>query len=512
MAGRDEIRLDITADPDPAVVAAKYVAKMMEKLEEEEVKVRVDADTSGAEKGLDRTKAKVKETDESVGKLGNTSDQSRSVLANMVGNSTQDLGELGGVAGSAGVAIGQIGEYAADGNIALKNLAATAIPLLAVAIAVKGITKEMERNAKAKAFDKERVEEWTDALKEGATAAEAITDSFREAGKVEVNVGGHVLDLTKALEHAGLTAEEFTRLTLSSAEEVDAWGESMRAAGVESNTVAILVAAAKESFDEVAASEDAAATNAEVFADRQAEVREALDRTREATERATTAQHEWLDEQLAAVDASFAHHDALRDFEAAVRDSEAAMADGSSTIYDLEAAWRSERQAALDAAGAAARLAEEQAAQAGATLTAEERLDALNTSLLESARQATPQARAQIEQYLAEVNGIPPAKATEIVANADTAAAARELDEAANPGQKPRPAWIEAGVDNASLQRARAAFDQALGGWGGFSVSPTNITVNAPQGMSADAVIAAATRYARRNGGTLLTARRGRRR
>ena len=39
---------------------------------------------------------------------------SRSVLANMVGNATQDLGALGGVAGSAGVAIGQMGEYMAD--------------------------------------------------------------------------------------------------------------------------------------------------------------------------------------------------------------------------------------------------------------------------------------------------------------------------------------------------------------------------------------------------------------
>ena len=37
-----------------------------------------------------------------------------SVLANMVGNATQDVGALAGVAGSAGVAIGQMGEYMAD--------------------------------------------------------------------------------------------------------------------------------------------------------------------------------------------------------------------------------------------------------------------------------------------------------------------------------------------------------------------------------------------------------------
>ena len=37
-------------------------------------------------------------------------------MANLVGNSSQDLGELGGVAGTAGVAIGQLGEYAVDGG------------------------------------------------------------------------------------------------------------------------------------------------------------------------------------------------------------------------------------------------------------------------------------------------------------------------------------------------------------------------------------------------------------
>ena len=54
----------------------------------------------------------------------NNADQSRSVLANMVGNAAQDLGELGGVAGTAGVAIGQLAEYAADGNISLEQRSA----------------------------------------------------------------------------------------------------------------------------------------------------------------------------------------------------------------------------------------------------------------------------------------------------------------------------------------------------------------------------------------------------
>ena len=47
-----------------------------------------------------------------------SSDQSRSVLANLAGNAAQDLGALSGVVGSLGVGIGQLAEYAVDGNIA----------------------------------------------------------------------------------------------------------------------------------------------------------------------------------------------------------------------------------------------------------------------------------------------------------------------------------------------------------------------------------------------------------
>jgi hypothetical protein len=506
VAGREEIRVDVVAT-DKASDKLDDVADKGDRLEADPVDVEVTADTSAAEAGL----RKKEDTTTGVKNLGKSSDQSRSVLANMTGNSAQDLGALGGVAGSAGVAVGQLAEYAADGNIALKGLAATAVPLLAVGIAMQGISKNAERVRKAKAFDTDQVKTWLDALKEGETAVEAIADSFREAGKVEANIGGHLLDVTGALQVAGVNAEQYAQLVAGGEDAVTSWAASMRAAGADTQAVNVIAAAARASFDELAEAEAGAATSAGLLADRQAQVRDALERTTESTERATTAQHEWLDAQLAAVDASFAHHDALRDFEAAVRDTATAMADGESTTADLEDAYRRERQAALDAAAAAARLAEEQARQAGGSLGAEERLDALNESLLESARVATPAARDQIAQYLAELNGIPAEEATEIIATADTAAASRALDEAANPGTKPRPAWIAAAVDPTSLSNAQRAFNQAIGGWGGFSITPAaTVTVNVPQGSRPDDVIAAAVNYARRNGGQVLT--RGRRR
>ena len=73
--------------------------------------------------------------------LRTESDQTKSVLANMVGNSVQDLGALGGVAGTVGMAIGQIGEYATEGGIGLAGIAKYAGPMAGVAIAGLAISK-----------------------------------------------------------------------------------------------------------------------------------------------------------------------------------------------------------------------------------------------------------------------------------------------------------------------------------------------------------------------------------
>jgi hypothetical protein len=97
----------------------------------------VDLDTRKATQGLDD--------------VTRSADGSRSVLANMIGNTTQDLGALGGVAGSAGVAIGQMGEYMADAKFSgegmgsvVKNFAGIAGPMIALSAGVLAATKAWE--------------------------------------------------------------------------------------------------------------------------------------------------------------------------------------------------------------------------------------------------------------------------------------------------------------------------------------------------------------------------------
>lgn len=128
-----------------------------------------------------------------------SADNSRSVLANMVGNSAQDLGALGGIAGTAGMAIGQLAEYATEGNISLGGLAKFAGPMLGVGAAVVGITwamgklGEAERRAKEEAQGMLTVQE---ALRDGK-----FSDAAVQLGK---DWGGTIDQLTAL----GFTTEE----------------------------------------------------------------------------------------------------------------------------------------------------------------------------------------------------------------------------------------------------------------------------------------------------------------
>jgi hypothetical protein len=106
---------------------------------------------------IDGLKAPLKDVDTNLQQVRDSGDQSRSVLANMVGNSAQDLGALGGVAGTAGMAIGQLAEYATEGNINMSGLAKVAGPMAGVSVAVIGISwamgklKESSEDAKKEA-------------------------------------------------------------------------------------------------------------------------------------------------------------------------------------------------------------------------------------------------------------------------------------------------------------------------------------------------------------------------
>ncbi|MCB0999812.1 MAG: hypothetical protein KDB40_10990 [Acidimicrobiales bacterium] len=100
--------------------------------------------TQGELGRLDSSGARVVSSLDNVNRSG---EQTRSVFANLVGNSVQDLGALGGVAGTAGVAMGQLAEYAVDGNISLSSLGKFVGPMALVGAGLFAVSQ----NAKASA-------------------------------------------------------------------------------------------------------------------------------------------------------------------------------------------------------------------------------------------------------------------------------------------------------------------------------------------------------------------------
>ena len=157
--------------------------------------ITADADKFAASlKQLDDVKATgVKELDAvapglatKLDQVEKSADSSKNVLANMVGNSAQDIGQLGGIAGSTGVLIGQIAEYMADAAFegegfvsVIKNFAAVAGPAAALGLVIATVSGVMEKQAAAAQAAAERNEELGDAMAGAADDAVGVADALK---------------------------------------------------------------------------------------------------------------------------------------------------------------------------------------------------------------------------------------------------------------------------------------------------------------------------------------------
>ena len=164
--------------------------------------------------------------------VNKSADSSKSVLANMVGNSVQDLGALSGVAGSAGVAIGQMGEYMADARASgegwgsiVKNFGALAGPMAALGVATYAVSQHMAGLKLNREFNAKQVEDMVDAMRQAEDAASVLQSTMEETGKLEFSVakqgifafGQEVRDIIPDLERFGLSLTQFQEIAESGA-------------------------------------------------------------------------------------------------------------------------------------------------------------------------------------------------------------------------------------------------------------------------------------------------------
>jgi hypothetical protein len=270
---KDKDKLDIVIDArDSASDRLEQAVKLRDDLNAKKVEIQVDVSQTGRQALTD--------LDDGLKGVRDNADQSRSVLANMAGNTAQDLGQVGGVAGSAGVALGQLAEYASEGNISMSNLAKTAGPLLGLAAAGLVVQKAMQGIAEAKAFRKEQVEDFSEALKEGGDQAANLRDRLREIGKIEYSKGGPfggTGDATKSLQNLGVSVERLSQAVTGSKDDLDAFVGSLYETNGFTLESQIAVRALTQNYDDYQKALKQAEEANKIFTLTQGDVNNALD-------------------------------------------------------------------------------------------------------------------------------------------------------------------------------------------------------------------------------------------
>ena len=282
IAQADGSEIDISAKIEQANQVSADIDKIETKIKEVNA-TPIDVDTTGVVESTGHAKAGIDE-------VGKSAESSKSVLANMIGNSTQDLGQLGGVAGSAGVAIGQMGEYMADAALAgeglgsvLKSFGAVAGPLALVAVAVQGITtyfkigaEEEQHAADVAKFHATQVDVIAKALEDGSDAAKAYADHLAEVGKVEATISGsHILpatvDVSDAMLKVGASAKTYSEAVTGSDADMQRFTESVRASGADVHDQNAVLLAATQAHKDYADGVKQAAKFNDLFAPKVAE-------------------------------------------------------------------------------------------------------------------------------------------------------------------------------------------------------------------------------------------------
>lgn len=177
--------------------------KLLEQLDGQTGTVKLEADTSELDAGLQHAA-------DGTDKLSRSASGANNALANMVGNTTQDLGELGGVVGSVGVGIGQMAEYAADAALdgerlgaALGSMAKVAGPIALLSVAVLGVKSAVAGLTEANKLGTESQERWNTAIKDGGDAAQNWIEQMRQTREIVVDMtdlDGHLQDVSRTVK------------------------------------------------------------------------------------------------------------------------------------------------------------------------------------------------------------------------------------------------------------------------------------------------------------------------
>lgn len=217
----------------------------------------------------DQLAAAIKDTDDAAsggtGKVGagfanirREVDQTRSVVANFVGNAVQELPGIAGAMGPMNMALGQFAEYATEGNIQLAKFAPAIAGMAVAGAALQALPQILGDigGAKQEAFDAKQVELFRGAvdkvpaaLDDVTVAAQALADKLKDNPwdlMVSQIDGALQLPLVPFFAEAGLTMDQFLAAVTGGEQGISRLKEALQAAGVEGMTYETIVAGAEQ--------------------------------------------------------------------------------------------------------------------------------------------------------------------------------------------------------------------------------------------------------------------------
>lgn len=176
-------------DGDEFTVQARLVGNLEQDLRQAEALFnQLDGKTGTVVMKLDDQEMRdgTRRATEGIDQISGSARGANSALANMVGNTAQDLGALGGFAGSAGVAIGQMAEYAADARLEGEALGSTLVsmakvvgPILLLTTAVAAVSSVLGDQAQAAKESEERTKDFGEAMRESGDDALGFANVMR---------------------------------------------------------------------------------------------------------------------------------------------------------------------------------------------------------------------------------------------------------------------------------------------------------------------------------------------
>lgn len=274
----------------------------------------------------------------------------------------------------------------------------------------------------------------------GGTTAEflqwshTLIESAKSAGATDEQVA--------ALEEALKALHPQAKVAAANAREItQVEGEQAEATALTTEEIELKAeaeAAAQQAEDDYKAKVDATIESLE----RQ---KQALEDTVEALQARSDAFRAAADTQFALRDAEERHRDAIVKLDEVLQDEEA-------TLFDVSQAMDGTAETARDVAERMAELAAETATAEGRTLSAAEKLDIFNGSLIEQAAALQGPGRDAILGYIGDVNGIPDFAVTVIETLIEQGKIAEAEEVLANTSRT-RSTSIEAQVTEESLSR-----------------------------------------------------------